>query len=155
MEKAVKGEGERAEQMEWAGSVVVHGGMISMWLQYGTADTVCIYISDWLNDWDGVSFRNKRPVTPVEVSHQHHLVPGPGLGLLEYFLRDLSLVSAHQNQLPCDQLYLLPRQPAATSSCVEHLVFTEVQVESGCELAAARHRDTSAWKSTHLNTLGG
>lgn len=41
-EKPVKRERERDEQMEWAGTILVHDGIISMRLQYVTADTVYI-----------------------------------------------------------------------------------------------------------------
>lgn len=41
-EKAVQRERERDEQMEWAGTILVHDGIISMWLQYVTADTAHI-----------------------------------------------------------------------------------------------------------------
>lgn len=38
--KPVKRKRERDEQMEWAGTILVHDGIISMWLQYVTDDTV-------------------------------------------------------------------------------------------------------------------
>lgn len=37
------GEREGDEQMEWAATILVRNGMISMWLQYVAADGVYIY----------------------------------------------------------------------------------------------------------------
>lgn len=48
--KPVKRERVREEQMEWAGTISVHDGIVSMWLQYVTADTVYIYLCESLTD---------------------------------------------------------------------------------------------------------
>lgn len=42
--KPVKRKRERDEQMEWVGTILVHDGIISKWLQYVTAEMCFTYI---------------------------------------------------------------------------------------------------------------
>lgn len=42
--KPVKRKRGQDEQMEWVGTILVHGGIISKWLQYVTAETCFMYI---------------------------------------------------------------------------------------------------------------